>query len=62
MHILFSYPREADLTKPYGKVKAFETISQYIFLGIVIFLCFYQPPFLVDFINQSISILPKSGY
>lgn len=62
MHILFSFPREIDLIKPYGKVKSYETISQYIFLGIVIFLCFYQPPFLINIINQSISQLPNTAF
>jgi hydrogenase-4 component F len=58
MHILFSNPREIDISKPFGKVNPIETVSQYIFLAIVIFLCFYQPVFLTDIINQSISQLP----
>jgi hydrogenase-4 component F len=58
MHVVFSDPRNIELQKP-GMVKPVETISQFIFLGLVIFMCFYQPPFLVDLINQSLTALPK---
>jgi NADH:ubiquinone oxidoreductase subunit 4 (subunit M) len=59
MHITFSRPRtESNMELP-GKVNPAETISQFLFLGIVIVMCFYQPPFLVDLINQSFSMLPK---
>jgi hydrogenase-4 component F len=58
MHIIFSSPRkESGILEP-GKVNPAETVSQFIFLGIVIVLCFYQPPFLVDLINRSIELLP----
>jgi hydrogenase-4 component F len=62
MHILFSLPKETEDLKPYGKVHWSETISQYIFLAFVIFICFYQPGFLMDLINQSISQLPVTGF
>jgi hydrogenase-4 component F len=59
MHIIFSNPRhEGKLVEP-GKVNPVETISQFVFLGLVIMICFYEPPFLVDLINQSIELLPK---
>ena len=59
MHIIFSNPRqETDLQEP-GKVNPVETVSQFVFLGLVMLICFYQPPFLVDLINQSIELLPK---
>jgi len=59
MHITFSGPRiENDSVLP-GKVNPAETISQFVFLGIVIVMCFYQPAFLVDLINQSFAMLPK---
>jgi hydrogenase-4 component F len=58
MHIVFSDPREHDLKEP-GIVSPAETISQFVLLGIVIFMCFYQPPFLAEMINQSIAGLPK---
>lgn len=59
MHITFSGPRiENNVVLP-GKVNPVETISQFVFLGIVIVMCFYQPPFLVNLINQSFTMLPK---
>jgi hydrogenase-4 component F len=57
MHIVFSDPREIELQEP-GIVKPAETISQFVLLGIVFIMCFYQPPFLTDMINQSIAGLP----
>ncbi|HPD66277.1 MAG TPA: proton-conducting transporter membrane subunit [Bacteroidia bacterium] len=59
MHITFSDSRNPDQCRVPGNVNPVETISQFIFLGLVIILCFYQPPILVDLINQSISVLPK---
>ena len=58
MHINFSDPRGNEVAAPPDKVNPAETITQFVFLGIVVLICFYQPPFLVDLINQSI-ILPK---
>lgn len=59
MHITFSGPRTENNTVLPGKVNPVETISQFVLLGIVIVMCFYQPPFLVDLINQSFSMLPE---
>ena len=59
MHIIFSDPRNEDSLNPSDKVNPVETTSQFIFLGVVILMCFYQPPFLVDLINQSFALLPK---
>lgn len=56
LHILFSEPRYTPDVKP-EKVSPFESISQFIFLAIVVTLCFRQPGFLSDLINGSISIL-----
>lgn len=59
MHILFSNPRgDAGLTEP-GKVNGIETVSQFVLLGVVVLMCFYQPSFLSEMIFQSISLLPK---
>ena len=58
MHIIFSDPRYENNLNP-DKVNPFESVSQFAFLGLVIITCFYQPPFLVDLINQSINLLPK---
>ena len=59
MHIVFSNPRIENNQKPLEKISPVETVSQFLFLVIVIIMCFYQPPFLVDLINQSISIFTK---
>ena len=59
MHIVFSNPRKGDDPEIPDKVNPVETISQFVFLGIVIIMCFYQPPFLVDLINQSIAIIAQ---
>ena len=59
MHIVFSNPRNEDNLRLPDKVNPVETISQFVFLGVVIIMCFYQPPFLVDLINQSFALLPK---
>jgi len=59
MHIIFSNPRQETGLKEPGKVSPVETVSQFVLLGLVMLICFYQPPFLVDLINQSIGLLPK---
>lgn len=59
LHILYSTSRnENDMNVP-DRINPVESVSQFIFLGIVIVMCFYQPPALVDLINQSIALLPK---
>jgi hypothetical protein len=42
-----------------GSVNPVETISQFILLAMVIVICFYQPPFLVNLISQGIALLPR---
>jgi hydrogenase-4 component F len=59
MHILFSNSRNEGDSKVPDKVNPVESVSQFVLLGIVIIMCFYQPPFLVDLINQSFGLLPK---
>lgn len=59
MHIVYSSPRQRTEVQDPGTVNPVETISQFILLGIVIIMCFYQPPFLVEMINHSIAGLPK---
>jgi len=59
MHVNFSSPRkEGDVRMP-GSVNPVETVSQFILLAIVILICFYQPPFLVDLISQGTALLPR---
>jgi len=59
MHVVFSAPRADTNFVPDEKISAAETVSQFVFFAVVIILCFYQPPFLKEMIEQSISILPK---
>ncbi len=59
MHIVFSKPRIENSEKTPEKINNIESLSQFLFLGAVIIMCFYQPPFLVDLINQSIAIFVK---
>jgi len=58
MHIVFSDPRKVEANLLPGKVSPVESVSQFIFFGIVVMMCFYQPPFIVDLIKQSIALLP----
>jgi hydrogenase-4 component F len=59
MHILFSNSRNEGDSKVSDMVNPVESVTQFVLLGIVIIMCFYQPPFLVDLINQSFALLPK---
>ncbi|MCF8365244.1 MAG: hydrogenase 4 subunit F [Bacteroidales bacterium] len=59
LKMIFSKPKRLGEEIINYTVKPVETLSQFIFLGIVIFFCFYQPQVLVDLINQSIAGLPK---
>lgn len=58
MHLIFSDPRKENATSLPDNVNPAETITQFVLLGLVIVMCFYQPSFLVDLINQSIAVLP----
>jgi hydrogenase-4 component F len=59
LKMIFSKPQRLGDEDKLIKLHPVETVSQFIFLSIVIFFCFYQPQFLVDLINQSIAGLPK---
>jgi hydrogenase-4 component F len=59
LHTIFSNPLNEDNIRIPDKINPVEATSQFVFLGIVIMLCFYQPPFMVDLINQSFALLPK---
>jgi hydrogenase-4 component F len=43
---------------PKTPVHPVQTISQYLFLGIAIWLCFYQPEFLDKIIGQAVTLVP----
>jgi hydrogenase-4 component F len=55
MHIVFSEPRNSNELLQPVRISPWEAVSQFVFLGIVIVICFYQPPFLSELINQSVS-------
>ncbi len=57
MHIVFSDPRSIPDQPQVTSVRAVETVSQFILLGLVVILCFYQPPFLTDIIKSNILTL-----
>lgn len=59
LKMIFSRPPRLGDENKMIKLHPIETVSQFIFLSIVIFVCFYQPQFLIDLINQSIAGLPK---
>jgi len=58
MQMTVSAPRNEVEQRLPGTVNPHETVSQFILLAIVIFLCFYQPPFLTDMILQSFQQIP----
>ncbi len=60
LHLLFSDPRESSSVHTPVSVKKWETISQFLFLLVVVGATFYQPPFLMDIINQITAGLPNS--
>jgi hydrogenase-4 component F len=59
LKMVFSRPKSIGNEDKLVRIHPVESLSQFIFLGLVIFVGFYQPQFLVDLINQSIAGLPK---
>jgi hydrogenase-4 component F len=59
MHVIFSSPRQEGTTDHPDPVNPVETVSQFILLALVVVICFYQPPFLVDLISRGIASLPR---
>lgn len=58
LHIVYSQPREKPLHE-LRKVNPWQTTSQFILFGLVIFICFYQPGPLRDLIESIVKDLPK---
>lgn len=58
LHIVYSQPRNPS-AKPHGKVSSWQTLSQFILFGLVILVCFSQPAFFRELINDIIQHLPK---
>ncbi len=58
LHIVFSQPRTPQIPTN-RKVNPWQTTTQFILFGIVIFICFVQPAQFRDLINEIIKGLPK---
>jgi hydrogenase-4 component F len=58
LHIVYSGPREKPLHEP-QKVNPWQTTSQFFLFGLVILICFYQPPPFRELIESIINALPK---
>jgi hypothetical protein len=58
LHIVYSQPREKPLHEK-QKVNPWQSASQFILFGIVIFICFAQPEPFIQLIESIISTLPK---
>lgn len=57
MHVVFSPARSESTNITKEKISPWETLSQFLFFAVVIILCFYQPPYLKDVINQIVENL-----
>jgi hydrogenase-4 component F len=58
LHIVYSQPREKPLHE-LQKVNPWQSVSQYILFGLVIFICFVQPEPFRLLIESIINALPK---
>jgi len=58
LHIVFSQPRSQN-GKLHEKVNPLQTVSQFVLFGLVILVCFTQPAFFRDLINEIIQNLPR---
>jgi hydrogenase-4 component F len=58
LHIVYSQPRN-PVKLPQVKLNPWQTVTQFILFGIVIFICFIQPASLQEIIHEIIAGLPK---
>ena len=58
LHIVYSQPREKPLHE-LQKVNPWQSASQYVLFGLVIFICFVQPAPFRQLIESIINALPK---
>jgi hydrogenase-4 component F len=58
LHIVFSQPRGIK-SYLHEKVNPWESFTQFVLFGMVIFICFVQPAFFRELINGIVSGLPK---
>lgn len=58
LHIVYSKPREKPMHEP-QPVNPWQTLTQYILFGMVIFICFVQPAPFREILESIIQTLPK---
>jgi len=58
LHIVYSQPRN-PVPLPDVKVNSWQTVSQFVLFGMVIFICLVQPASLRDIIHEIVQELPK---
>lgn len=58
LHIVFSHPRVEKNPARY-RVNPWQTVTQFVLFGAVIFICFVQPERFRELINAIINVLPK---
>jgi hypothetical protein len=58
LHIVYSQPRGIK-SELHEKVNPWQTVSQFILFGLVIFICFVQPAPFRDLIQGIVGGLPK---
>ncbi len=58
LHILFSMPRERVFYEPV-RLSFWPSVSQYLLFGLVILVCFYQPPIFREIIDSILQSLPR---
>ncbi len=54
LHVVFSAPRGAD-DLPHEKVNPWQSVSQYVLFGMVILICFYQPLWLRELLDNIVT-------
>lgn len=54
--LLFEKPKTTTIT--YEKIPAYESISQYVFLLLTVWLAYYPPPFFTEMLQQATLVLP----
>jgi NADH:ubiquinone oxidoreductase subunit 4 (subunit M) len=59
MHICFSDARKSMHDVLPEKINPIETVTQFLFLLVVVVFCFYRPPLVDELIRQSISLLTQ---
>jgi hydrogenase-4 component F len=58
LHIVYSQPRGIK-SELHERVNPWQTVSQFVLFGIVIFICFVQPAGFRHFLEEIVSVLPQ---